>query len=130
MNTKKKKLPITKEDEKVSYKNNKKTISLVQLIRIYDNLYESAETNDIPIRKFSKTVVKSAWERLIKLGLVFHRTKMKSHSDMLRVFKIANASRYQTYSNPAMERYACIVNLDEVRKIITPKHKLFDLTTI
>ena len=128
--TKKNKLLLAKEDERFTYKNSNKTTSLVQVIRLYDDLYSSKNAKDIPIRKFSKTVVKSGWERLIKLGIINHRTKMKSHVDLVRVFKTANSSRYTTLSNPTMERYACLLNLDEIRKIITPRHRLFDLTSI
>lgn len=128
--TKKNKLLFANEDDRLTYKHNNKTTSLVQVYRLYEDLYTSKDSKDIPIRKFPKTVVKSCWERLIKLGLINHRTKMKSHVDLVRVFKTANSSRYTTLSNPSMERYACLLTLDEIRKIITPKHRLFDLTSI
>lgn len=128
--TKKNKMLFANEDDRLTYKHNNKTTSLVQVYRLYEDLYTSKDSRDIPIRKFPKIVVKSCWERLIKLGLINHRTKMKSHVDLVRVFKTANSSRYTTLSNPTMERYSCLLTLDEIRKIITPKNKLFELTSI
>lgn len=128
--TKKNKMLFANEDDRLTYKHNSKTTSLVQVYRLYEDLYTSKDSRDIPIRKFPKIVVKSCWERLIKLGLINHRTKMKSHVDLVRVFKTANSSRYTTLSNPTMERYSCLLTLDEIRKIITPKNKLFELTSI
>ncbi len=97
---------MAKEDERFTYKNSNKTTSLVQVIRLYDDLYSSKNAKIFQSESFSK--VKSGWERLIKLGIINHRTKMKSHVDLVRVFKTANSSRYTTLSNlTAEDMHAC-----------------------